>query len=372
MKRRAFAFLCAVLLAAQLAGVPARAASTVYFTAVNETILELSDATMPFWSGGYLFVSSNLFSNKELGLYYSYNTAKKIAVVYTNIHALIFNLNDDTVIDGQSNGYYPPAILKNSNVFLPVSLVASFFGLTYTSKKVEHGYLIRVRSDSSVLSDSAFLDAGGSVLASRYSQYLKAAEGTPGGTAGSGTGQTTVPEVGNQQIYLCFRAGDDAQRTGQLLDTLDAAGAFATVYLTVRQIRDDGDLARRLTATGHAVGLVADAAAGAVTEQLRAANAALCQATGEKTRLCFVQNGKEADLAAASGAGYCCLVPDLDRSAYGLRSVSNANYLLSRIGARRGAVSVWLDAQLTVSGLRSFLSSAAAAGDILRRMTETT
>ena len=34
----------------------------MYFTAVNKSVLELSDATMPFWSDGYLYVPSTIFT----------------------------------------------------------------------------------------------------------------------------------------------------------------------------------------------------------------------------------------------------------------------------------------------------------------------
>ena len=68
MRRKLLAVLACVVLAVQLAA-PAGAAKTVYFTAVNMSVLELSDATMPFWSDGYLYVPGSVFANygKELG-----------------------------------------------------------------------------------------------------------------------------------------------------------------------------------------------------------------------------------------------------------------------------------------------------------------
>ena len=53
MRRKLLAALFCAALMLQLA-VPAGAAGSVYFTAVNKNVLELSDTTMPFWSGGYL------------------------------------------------------------------------------------------------------------------------------------------------------------------------------------------------------------------------------------------------------------------------------------------------------------------------------
>ena len=72
IKRIVAALLCALLMLSDIQW--AQAAGTVYFTAVNETVLELSDANMPFWSNGYIYVSSNMFADKELGISYSNNT----------------------------------------------------------------------------------------------------------------------------------------------------------------------------------------------------------------------------------------------------------------------------------------------------------
>ena len=64
MKRRAAALLLCLLLAFQLSLSPARAADRVYFTAAGSYILPLSDNTMPFWSGGYVYIASSIFTGR--------------------------------------------------------------------------------------------------------------------------------------------------------------------------------------------------------------------------------------------------------------------------------------------------------------------
>jgi hypothetical protein len=372
VKKKVAALVCAVVMLLTLLPVPAGAAETVYFTSVNETISELSDATMPFWSGGYLYVASTMFSTRELGLYYSDNTAKQKVTLYTNSRALIFDLSNGTVMDGQNNDYYPGAIVRGSVKFLPVSMIAGFFGLTYTNRKVEHGYLVRVRSSASVLSDAALLDAGASLMAIRYSDYIRGKEAPSGSGSTTGSGGVTAdtPETTRQQIELCFRA-DDAQLTAKLLDALDSYRAGATFYVTERLIRENGDLVRRITASGYSLGLCVDAALEVpVSDQLRTANAALWDAAGCKTRLCMIEGGKDADRLQAEKTGYCCLIPGIDRSAYGLRSISNANYLLTRVNTRGGTVSVWLSDAVNVAGLKAFVSAAKTAGDRFYGKTE--
>ena len=70
MKRRFAAALLALALLAALCP-PVSAEDQVYFTAVDERVLDLNDATMPFWFGGYLYVAATVF--RESGVGYSFN-----------------------------------------------------------------------------------------------------------------------------------------------------------------------------------------------------------------------------------------------------------------------------------------------------------
>lgn len=377
MRRKLMALLCAVLLTVQMASPAARAAGIVYFTAVNEVVLELTDATMPFWSNGYLYVAGTMFTAKELGTGYFYNSTKKLAVVYSlqmPSYALFFSMTENSVEDGDGNSYSPAGILKNGTIFLPVSLVANFFGLSYTSNKVSNGYngyVIRVCSDSAMLSDRVFIDAAPPKLTQRYNEYLASREAASSGQTSTGNSSSTAQTAGQQTVYLCFRAWDQ-ENTAALLNELDAQGAHGTFYMTAAEVGASGDLVRRITATGHQIGIAADASGdGTVTEQLRQGNEKLWQAAGVKTRLCLLENETEEDRTAAAEAGYCVLDADIDRSDSGLRSSSNANSLFNRVSVRRGAVTVWLADQANAVGLRFFLSLAKDADDWVTSLRET-
>lgn len=77
MKRRAAALILCLLLAFQLSLPPVRAAERVYFTAAGSYILPLSDNTMPFWSGGYVYIPSSIFTGagrEALGVSQVYNS----------------------------------------------------------------------------------------------------------------------------------------------------------------------------------------------------------------------------------------------------------------------------------------------------------
>ena len=158
-----------------------------------------------------------------------------------------------------------------------------------------------------------------------------------------------------KSIYLCMTAGDN---TVSLLDVLDRYSVQATFFCTPEFLEQQGDLLRRMTAAGQAIGILVDGdnETRTVEDQLEAGNRALRQATCGGTRLARLENGDEETLLQIQEAGYRCLKPDLDRSGYDLRSASNAASLL-RVLARRGDdVTVWLADRVDTAGLRNFLA----------------
>ena len=127
----------------------------------------------------------------------------------------------------------------------------------------------------------------------------------------------------------------DPKRVKSLLDILDRYDAHAAFYCTEAFLREGGDLLRRMTATGQAIGLAVDAAADRpVTEQLETGNRLLSQAASVKTRLAWIENAGEESVSAAEAAGFCPLDPDLDRAAYPLSSTGAADTLLQRVTSR--------------------------------------
>ena len=373
MRRKLTALVLCLLLVFQLAPVPSEAAGSVYFTAVNKNVLPLSDETMPFWSGGYLYVPSTIFTGvgRDLGVSYYPNIGKQTILLYvddTIYSSLVFDVNKDYAIDNEGNMYFQKPIQRGGVIFLPISLIARCFGLLYSTVEVDRGYLVWVRNPDMDMEERYFADAARSRMDYEYSQYLR----NQGAAA-----EETVPEqsepsvVTGQRIYLSMEAAESAA-VSPLLDTLDRYDAQAAFYCTAGFLEEAGDLLRRMSAAGQAIGLIADAADDRpVTEQLEAGNRLLSQAASVKTRLAWIRNATAEAVAEAEAAGFCCLTPDLDRSAYPLSSTGAADTLFQRVTSRSGAVTVWLGDGANAAGLGSFLSAAEAADDRCLAMTET-
>ena len=197
--RRGGALLCALCLLLCLAPRSGRAVvlTGVYFTAVNDQLMEMDQATMPFWSGGKLYVSSRVFEvyREELGITYSPGTDRKTFALYTGRSALLFDLAADACYDNRGNLYAARAVDRNGNIFFPLDTVCPFFGLTYSYTATALVPLVRIRSGEAVLSDSVFIDAASSLMRSRYNAYVRSVTEAQEGVQ---TPEPEEPVSGNQ------------------------------------------------------------------------------------------------------------------------------------------------------------------------------
>lgn len=376
MKRRAALVLLAVLMALGLSTLSAAAGRSIYFLAVNDTVLPLSDETMPFWENGYLYIPSTIFAGdvyKELEIGYIPNQSRQLLVLYTAGKSLHFPLGESYAQDTSGNSYYPGAVERNGIAFVPAALVAEFFDLSYSVTSVtgsgavsseDRGWLVWLRQGSYNLTAAQFADAAVPQMRARYDQYVKSKET-------QSEEVPTVPEETEESfpgksVYLCLEASDGAQ-VEAVLDVLDAQGARAAFYCTEDFLNEEGGLLRRMAATGQTIGILADGED--PLEQVRRGNEALYAATCGKTRMVYCKD--EGGRSTLEQAGYCCLAPDLDRASYGLTGAGAAQTLYQRLNTRRNDTSVWLGGNVTAAGLQSLIQQAENSGDRCRALTET-
>lgn len=386
-KRRWAALALSLLLVFQLAASPrAQAANYVFFVAAGDSVLPLSDATMPFWQGGYLYIASSIFTGttrETLNIGCIRSDKDKLVMLYGGSPAkyLWFNWEKSYAYDADKNAYTPGAVYRNGEVYVPAATVAQFFGLQYSVNKVNsmvngeplQGSLAWLRRSDNTLSDKYFMDAASAVIASRYEAYLKEKDKDKGQQS-TVSPVTPVPggvDIDGKRIYMCMTAGED---TASLLDTLDRYGAQAAFFCTPEFMEQQGDLLRRMTATGQSIGILVDGGdkTRTVEEQLEEGNQALRQATCGGTRLARLENGSEQALQRIREMGYRYLEPDLDRSGYDLRSASNADSLLRVLAYRRSDVTVWIADRVNTTGLRSFLAKTASDDGRCLAWTEAT
>lgn len=337
MRKKWTAALCALLLAgACVLGLfaPALAATrkTTYFMAVNDTVAELRDDTMPFSSGGEIYVPYTVFDPNstgiQLGVYASYGN--NIAVLYGRTSgALIFDLGQDTATSSTGGKYSKRAIRHNSTVFVPVDLVVKFFGLNWSILVYpNHGLIVRVKNASAQISDESFITAGEHILESRYSAYLKETGQEPEPTPTVPQIQTPKPPPYSQlqpsaspspspspspssppdpgpaqgsdpprpeggDVYVavqCTPGGDTAALSAALLRR-ETCGVF--LFPADELAGRDGEV-RALAAAGHKIGLLLDAAdPKGREEQARRGSALLAHILRARTDIALTADGSE-------------------------------------------------------------------------------
>lgn len=348
MKRRVTGLLLAAVLVFTL-GVPLwaerpLAAESVYFTAVNENVCPLNDETMPFWSGGTLYVPSPVLSSCDLGLSYVRDTSAQTAILYNSRKVLEFDLTGGGANNKMGTYYSASAISRRGYVYFPLSFVCNYFGLSYSVVDTVWAPLVRLRSEGAVLSDSQFVDAASSMLASRYRAYEQSKQpSVPPKPAdpnnGGGTEEPDPPEdeaendsKSTARVLLAVRAGED-ETVAAMLNTLDRYGYQAAFFFPANSLEGRDDMLRRIVASGHRLGLIQTGG----PEELEEANDYLRRCTGTVTRMIL---SVRADTAAS--AGYAVYSPTLSAETLGSTPSGRAARIMSRIENSRGTVKLLL------------------------------
>lgn len=268
--------LCLILIAALLIVIPiaATADSTgICFTAVGDNnLMELS--SMAVFSGGVLYVPATAFS--YFGIYTNYFDSDATALLYSGSKQIFFDMNAGNAYDSLDTTYEVSAMLRNGQVYVPVSWVSRYFGVSYTYiNGVGNGDIVRIKNGNEYLTDAQFLDAAGSLMKTRYNEYfgiVSPATPTPPGVSPAPT--DVEDDHSGTYVFLNFIGAPDSK----LLDTLSRYGYSASFFVTAEQAEASADLLRQAYGTGHNIGIFCQSS---VDECETAANAifAACQVT---------------------------------------------------------------------------------------------
>ena len=230
--KRLLSLLLSVLMLCTLLPPRASAAPTLYFTAVNDRMCDLSDETMPFWQNGLLYVAgATVDGPDDLGIRYSYNQEKSVAILYKGQRVLYCDLTAGTMENNRTGEQYAGSpIVRSGMVFFPITALAKMFDLKYSSTKIAYGYLLRIRDDNAVLSDEYFIDAATDPIQKRYAQYERAHAAAEQENETPAQVETPVRRD-DLTVYLLLPAANGFMLT-QLLSTLENYQSHATLLLT--------------------------------------------------------------------------------------------------------------------------------------------
>ena len=305
--KRLLSLLLSVLMLCTLLPPRASAAPTLYFTAVNDRMCDLNDETMPFWQNGLLYVAgATVDGPDDLGIRYSYNQEKSVAILYKGQRVLYCDLTAGTMENNRTGEQYTGSpIVRSGMVFFPITALVKMFDLKYSSTKIAYGYLLRIRDDNAVLSDEYFIDAATDPIQKRYAQYERAHAAAESEQPETPPPVDTPTRRDDLTVYLLLPAANGSMLT-QLLSTLENYQSHATLLLTPELLESAGDGVRRAAATGNAVALRIDAATAAeALAQIERGNDALWHAASLRTRLVYLESADKTLRAAVVGAGYC-------------------------------------------------------------------
>ncbi len=362
MSKRVLCLLFALLLLLSLAPAPiADAAPSVCFTAVNDQLLPLSDDTMPFWSGGTFYVPNTAIDGNDLGIHYNRNYERTTIVLYKVRNAITFNYATGAVETNGGQRYTGSVIVRGDVVFLPLDILCRFFSLEYTYTRITYGYLLRIKSDSVVLSDATFIDAAGSSFSQRYAQYERA-HTEPDVDTEPPENSTQPQEQAQRTIYPVVES-TDIVRTEQVLSYL-SSGRITLLFSPQSMIGAD-DLLRRLSAGGGAIALRVDGSAGAETAlvQIDEANELLWRAACVKTRLVRLENAGDDTIHAVAAAGYCPIRYALDFRAGGVSTSRMVTRMTRSADASGGSCCAFLGTDESVVGILGALLSNLRTGN---------
>ena len=347
-KRPVLPLVLAVILAVGMFQPMPAAAANLYFTGINDSVAPLTSSSMPYWSGGTLYVPYTVFDANQngvgvsLGLYTSYNHRSHIVTIFNLKQMLVFDLERGTCRDDMTGAAYDArAVMRYGKPYVPLYVVCSVFGLEYSYNQLSYisqGYLVRIKSADAVLDDGLFIDRARELINNRlrdYTQSLSPAETTP--TIPVSPSEPPEVDGGNVATYLAFRC-ESADGLSAILNTLDGTGQYALFFLAPQVIEEEGGLVRRILGTGHSVGILAWEGE---KEALSRGRLALEELAHTRTTLAYVPDGARAGLEEQ---GWVCwketLYLEPGDSVGGTAFVGT---VLNRLGARRRTVYLTLE-----------------------------
>ena len=388
MKKILLAVFCLALLLTMAPGASA-VELKVYQLALNDRFMdnELTVTNMPVNVNGSIYIPYTAFDRNvtgvDLGVFYGQeksDTAYRLTLYSRSGTYLTFDLLEQTCFltqDGQREAQSIRAVIRYDKVYVPASAVCRIFDLQYVYTPTRTaGDLIRIKSNSAVLSDAAFLDAAASALQSRYDNYIQSLTPTPttapvptakptptGGSSGGDNVIVTTPPVIDEggsetetpsevrEVLLTFRCEGGGGLDG-ILGVLAARNLTALFLFPAEELEANSEQIRAALGQGHSVGLMtgADGAAEALAE----GNAVLERIAWYRTHIALVEGADQEERGALYEDGWSLWLETVNGVPAG--SSLGVSTILNRIDRSSGVVRLTLDdSAATADGLSNLL-----------------
>ena len=246
-----------VLSAVLLLGLfPAGAAlENVVYTAAGNTLLPLSDATMPAWFYDAIYIPYTVFTS-FFGVSSSFDASANRLTLFNLDYVITYDLNLGFSYDGRRTAYLDAAKQHNGMIYVPAQFTAEHLGLYYTY--FPSGPLVRIKTLTAT-SDGTFMSAVSAQMDTYLEQYLRASANNPG-TGPSQPGTQPVQEDPPRPIYLVF-SGSPSPATLGILESLAERDVKATFVVDGQGIAEGEDIIRRIAVDSHSIAIGGNAAA---------------------------------------------------------------------------------------------------------------
>lgn len=362
VKKRIFSLFCAFALGLGLLvfSLSAGAANEPRFMAVNDNLLLLEERFIPIAVDGQYYVPYTALDSSvtglELGIYPVYNAARGTLTIYNQTQELVFNLNSGTCTDRSGASRNARAVNRNGRIYVPARFICEYFGLTYSSKSTSYGPLVRIRSASSKLDDSTFIERAKSGMAERLREWRRtqAAADPPVSTSTPTPAPSPTPspppvepdtDKSGVHTYLAFRA-DQTDGLDKVLTALEQAQISALFFFPAAELADYDGAVRSVLCGGHAVGLlISGATAEEAAAQAAEGNRLLAGIAHLQTNTVLTSDVEDdAVLEEIEAAGFLCWRTDVNALSGGYSVSYQASAALESIGLYSYEVYILSDA----------------------------
>lgn len=378
LREKLTALLCVLalflLLLPSAAGV-----QTMYLMAANDNVLDYQSETMPFVSGGTVYVPYTMFISEynggvELGVFYGISEAYNTLSLYTRTDPILtFGLDGSSAYDATGTTYSFRAIVRDGVIFVPAWAVCSYFGLQYSYLPIDQGVLVRVKKDGGYwLSDRFLISSAGDVFQAQKKRFDQdQAASAPVSPSPSAPAVSDAPDKSRVRVCFAFRCDGEAG-ADPLLDVLEGTDIKGLFFFPADELARRDDQIRRLLAQGHRVGFLVDGSdAEACLTQAEEGNRLLAHIARARTDFLLV-DGSDSLRDTLLEQGWACWKGNINAiPEAGVRPASLAANILLNLDAKRSYGRILMDdSEVSAAALQTLIYQIDQAGYRFHAITE--